>query len=75
MALFQSCNKDLCEGLCIGSIKGREHIIQYTRPGSIIKQPTPNKEATLCQVNWPVVYPKSSYNIMDPVSSGTPLLK
>ena len=34
---------------------GRESvsIIQYTRPGSSIKQPTWNWEATLRHVNWP----------------------
>ena len=48
-------------------------IVHYTRPGSSIKQPTPNCFTTQRHVNWPVVYPKSSYKIMDPVSSSTPL--
>ena len=39
-----------------GFIIGREtvSIVHYTRPGSSIKQPTQNLEATLCHVNWPV---------------------
>ena len=47
-------------------------IVHYTRPGSSIKRPTPNYLATQCHVNWPVVYPKSSYKIMDPVSAALP---
>ena len=47
-------------------------IVHYTRPGSSIKRPTPNYLATQRHVNWPVVYPKSSYKIMDPVSAALP---
>ena len=47
-------------------------IVHYTRPGSSIKRPTPNSLATQRHVNWPVVYPKSSYKIMDPVSAALP---
>ena len=52
---------------------GREPVssIHYTRPGSSIKRPTQNSEATIRHVNWPVltltVAPKSpSPSIMDP---------
>ena len=44
-------------------------IVHYTRPGSSIKRPTPNYLATQRHVNWHVIYPKSSYKIMDPVSA------
>ena len=47
-------------------------IVHYTRPGSSIKRPTPNYLATQRHVNWPVIYPKSSYKIMDPVSAALP---
>ena len=47
-------------------------IVHYTWPGSSIKQPTPNYLTTQCHVNWPVVYPESSYKIMDPVSAALP---
>ena len=47
-------------------------IVHYTRPGSSIKRPTPNYLATQRHVNWPVVYPESSYKIMDPVSAALP---
>ena len=47
-------------------------IVHYTWPGSSIKRPTPNQLATQCHVNWPVVYPESSYKIMDPVSAALP---
>ena len=43
-------------------------IVHYTRPGSSIKRPTPNYLATQRPVNWPVVYTKSSYKIMDPAA-------
>ena len=54
-----------------GSIRGWEPVslIHYTMPGSSIKQPTHNHEATICHVNWPVVFPESCYKIMDQVSS------
>ena len=44
-------------------------IAHYTRPGSSIKRPTQNYLAAQRHVNWPVVYPVSSYKIMDPVSA------
>ena len=47
-------------------------IVHYTRPGSSIKRPSPNYFATQPHVNWPVVYPKSNYKIMDPVSAALP---
>ena len=46
--------------------------VDYTRPGSSIEQPTPNKLATQHHVNWPDIYPESSYKIMDPVSAARP---
>ena len=60
------------EALFMEFIKGREpvsttlglepvSIIHYTRSGSSI----PNYLATQRHVNWPVVYPESSYKIMD----------
>ena len=55
-------------------IKGREPVssVHYTQPGSTIKRPTPNYLATQCHVNKPVVYPKSSYKIMDPGPAALP---
>ena len=47
-------------------------IVHYTRPGSSIKQPTPNYLATQRHVNWPVVYPESSYKNIEPVSAALP---
>ena len=44
-------------------------IMHYTRPGSSIK---PKKLATQCHGNWPVIYPESSYKIIDPVSAALP---
>jgi len=35
-------------------------IVHYTWPGYIIKQPTPNRLATQCHVNWPVFTPKEA---------------
>merc|ERR1719245_112013 len=62
------------EALFMEFIKGREPVssVHYTRPGTSIKQPTPNYLATQRHVNWPVIYPKSSYKIMDPVSAALP---
>ena len=51
-------------------------IVHYTRPGTCInrqlhkawiKRPTPNYLAAQCHVNWPALYPESSFKIMDPV--------
>ena len=42
-------------------------IIHFTRLGSSIKWPTPNKLATQRHVNWPVVYPESSNKIINPL--------
>ena len=58
--------KDLWGELCNISV------VHYTRLGSSIKWPTSNKEDKLCHVNWPVVYPKCSFKIMDPVSVALP---
>ena len=44
----------------------------YTRPLSSIKRSTPNLLATKRPVNWPVIYPKCSYKIMDPGSAALP---
>ena len=55
-------------------ILGRELVstIHYTRPWFSIKQPNPNYFATQHHVNWPVINPKSSYKIMDPVLAALP---
>ena len=43
-AVKESCNEDFGGALCKEFIIGREpvSIVHYTRPGSNIKQPTPN---------------------------------
>ena len=47
-------------------------IVYYTRTGSSIERPTPNKEATQRHVNYLVIHLESSYKIMDPVSAALP---
>ena len=52
--------EDFVGGLCKESPIGQEpvSIIRYTRPGSSIKWPTPNKFATQRNVNWLLFTPK-----------------
>ena len=66
--------EDFGGGLCKESTIGPEpvSIIHYTRPGSSIKLPNPNLLAIQRHLNWPIVYPKSSYRIMDPVQCQQP---
>ena len=48
-------------------------VAHCTRPGSVSRSPPQtNYLAKLCHVNWPVVYPKCSFKIMDPVSVALP---
>ena len=68
--IFESFRGVFCKEFII--VREPVSIVHYTRPGSSIKWPTLNYLATQCHVNWPVVYPKSSYKIMDPVSVALP---